>query len=126
VTDGKGVDVILNPLGGSTIDRDLDCLAPFGRLLVYGQLSGNPVQISPEILHQTNRTVIGFSFGHYRRNRPEMVRGTVNRVIDLLEDNRLDILIAKSFPLEDASASHRYIEERKVIGKIVLIPDSRD
>lgn len=123
LTDGEGVDVIVNPIGGMTIVQDLQCLAPFGRLVLFGKMSGEPVRIPPEILHKTNRTVIGFSFGHYRRYRPEMVRSTIKSVINLLENNRLEIIIGKCFPLKEASAAHRYIEERKALGKVILIPD---
>ncbi|MBT8361797.1 MAG: NADPH:quinone oxidoreductase family protein [Desulfobacterales bacterium] len=123
LTDGKGVDVILNPIGGRTIEQDLQSLAPFGRLILYGKLSDENTRIPPGELYTTNKSVIGFSFGHYRRFRPELVNETMTEVINLLAEKRFNIKIGEKFALEQASVAHRHIDERKTIGKVLLIPE---
>jgi len=64
LTGSKGVDVILNPIGGRTIEKDLECLAPFGRLVLFGNLAAT--NYSPKIssLFTLNQSILGFSFGH--------------------------------------------------------------
>ena len=107
---------------GDTIEKDLQCLSSFGRLLLFGgRLGGEETRISPDILHSANKALIGFSFGHYRRFRPEIVAKTMTKVINLLENNQIEILLSKSFPLKEASQAHRYIEERRSLGKVILV-----
>jgi NADPH2:quinone reductase len=124
LTGGTGVDVILNPIGGPTIGEDLKCLAPFGRLILFGELSDVPAHIPPAGLYTTNRTILGFSFGHYRRFRPDQVRKTMHSVIDMLANGRLDVIVGKRFSLKDAAEAHRCLEKRQAVGKVVLIPDT--
>ena len=122
LTDGRGVDVILNPLGGVTIQRDLSCLAAFGRLIVFGELSGDASTIDKGSLYTANRTIIGSSFGHYRKNRPAAVRETMATVIDLLANGDIEVFVHASLPLEKAAEAHRMLEARQALGKIVLVP----
>jgi NADPH2:quinone reductase len=86
LTDGKGVDVILNPLGGEMLEGDLDCLAPFGRLICFGHASGQPASIPTNELHGSCRSVLGFSFGTLRRTRPQEASGIMNAVIPMLAE----------------------------------------
>ena len=123
LTDGKGVDVILNPIGGTTIEQDLHCLAPFGRLILFGKLSNEDTHIPVEELFTANKSVIGFSFGHCRKFKPELARNTMNKVIELLKSSRIEVTVAKCFPMQQASAAHDFIESRKAIGKVVLFTD---
>ena len=122
MTEGKGIDVILNPIGGETAAKDIKCLAPFGRLVLLGKIGDTSIPVPLESLHAENRSVLGVSFGHYRRFRPELVRETMETVIGLLEDKRFDIAVAADFPLKYASEAHRYVEERRGLGKVVMIP----
>lgn len=122
LTDGQGVDVIINTIGGPTLERDLECLAPFGRLVLCGKLSGEDARINPSLMHPTNRRIVGFSFGHYRRFRPEQVKKTMNLVIEFLQNDQLKPVIGKEYPLAKAADSHRFVEERKSVGKVLLIP----
>ena len=122
LTGGEGVDIILNPIGGPTIDQDLECLAPFGRLMLYGKLHPEPSTTPPAVLHPTNRSIIGFSFGHYRRLRPQAIESTMTLVIDMLETRKIEMVIDSVFDLQKAAEAHRYIEERRAVGKVLLIP----
>lgn len=121
-TEGRGVDVILNSLGGHTLERDSTCLAPFGRLICFGKLSGTTGSLTPESLYPTNRSVIGFSFGHYRKFNPDAIQKTMKRVINMAEDGLLKMTIDSCFPLKDAPLAHMRLESRKAVGKILLYP----
>jgi len=123
LTDAKGVDVILNPIGGRTIENDLKYLAPFGRLVLFGHLSA--AEFSPTIssLYTSNQSILGFSFGHYRRYRPEDIQDTVDSVIDLVASGKIEMQIAKRIPLRDVQQAHRLLENQEVLGKLILMND---
>jgi NADPH2:quinone reductase len=120
LTDGKGVDVILNPLGGEMLEGDLDCLAPFGRLICFGHASGQPASIPTNELHGSCRSVLGFSFGTLRRTRPQEASGIMNAVIPMLAEDKIRMIIGKQFSLTEAAEAHRLLESRTSTGKILL------
>lgn len=120
LTAGKGVDVILNPLGGDVLEKDLEYLAPFGRLICFGHAGGKPARITTDKLHGSSRSIIGFSFGSMRRLLPEAVPGIMAEVIALVAEGRINMVLGKRFPLQEAAAAHRYMESRQSTGKILL------
>jgi NADPH2:quinone reductase len=120
LTDARGVDVILNPLAGEILERDLDCLAPFGRLLCFGSASEKSASFSSDQLQGSCRSLIGFSFGTLRRTRPQEVPGIMQGVIALLAEGKIRMMMGRQFPLAEAAEAHRYMESRKSTGKILL------
>ncbi|MBM7609738.1 NADPH2:quinone reductase [Lysinibacillus composti] len=120
LTGGKGVDVILDSIGGKVAEKSLDCLAMYGRLVNFGNASGEIGQVKTVDLHSSCRAVLGFSLGTTRNNRPELLRETAERVLEYLADGRLDIKIGNTFSIEEASEAHRLIESRQSVGKMVL------
>ena len=120
LTDGKGVNVILNPLAGRILERDLDCLAPFGRLICFGNASEQSASFSSDQVQGSCRSLIGFSFGTLRRRRPQEVPGIMQAVIALLAEGKIRMIMGKQFPLAEAAEAHRYIESRNSTGKILL------
>ncbi|MBB6096635.1 NADPH2:quinone reductase [Deinobacterium chartae] len=122
VTGGTGADLILDPVSGAVLERGLSCLAPFGRLVSYSQMTERPAQISTRPLHRQNRAVIGFSNGHLRRSRPEALRPDVEALLRLLEEGRLKLQIGARFPLSEAARAHDLIESRQNVGKVLLVP----
>ncbi|HWJ78406.1 MAG TPA: quinone oxidoreductase [Niallia sp.] len=120
LTGGKGVDVILDSIGGKVAEKSLDCLAMYGRLVNFGNASGEIGQVKTVDLHSSCRAVLGFSLGTTRNNRPELLRETAERVLEYLADGRLDIKIGNTFSIEEASEAHRLIESRQSVGKIIL------
>ena len=122
LTDGQGVDVILNPIGGATLAQDFKCLAPFGRLIFFGAMGGEPAAPPLERLHPNNQSMIGFSFGHYRRFRPRLVSKTINRAIRLMAEGQITIHLSNQFPLDKAAEAHTCIETRGALGKVILTP----
>ena len=123
LTDSKGVDVILNPIGGKTIEKDLKCLAPFGRLVLFGNLATANNSTTISSIFTINQSILGFSFGHYRRYKPEDIQATMHRVINLVATGKIEMQIAKRIPLEKVQQAHRLLENQEVIGKLILIND---
>jgi NADPH2:quinone reductase len=123
LTGSKGVDVILNPIGGRTIEKDLECLAPFGRLVLFGNLAAANYSPTISSLFTLNQSILGFSFGHYRRYRPKDIQDTMDSVINLVAAGKIEMQIAKRIPLENVQRAHRLLENQEVLGKLILMND---
>lgn len=122
LTGGAGADVILDSIAGETLTAGLGYLAPFGRLVAFGNSSGEPGQALSSQLHPLNRAVVGYSSGHYRRYRPDALRPAAEAVLGLLADGRLRLVVGARFPLAEAARAHELIESRASIGKTLLLP----
>lgn len=120
LTDGRGADVIYDPIGGDVFDASTRCIAWDGRLLVIGFVSGRIPTIAANIPLIKGFSVVGVRAGEYGRRDP--VKGAENlRAIDLLaEQGVFRPYICARFPLEQSLDALRYIADRKVVGKIVI------
>ncbi|HVZ53668.1 MAG TPA: zinc-binding dehydrogenase [Pseudolabrys sp.] len=121
-TGGKGVDVILDSVAGATFAGSLEVLAAFGRYVNYGNAGGGPGVVKTSELHANNRSVIGYSSGHYRASRPQDLRPAVEGCFRAIAAGELKIPVSKTFAMKDAAEAHRFIESRKSFGKILLKP----
>lgn len=134
LTKGRGVDVILDPIGGKSFGASYRMLAPLGRLVMLGvsSVSGerrhmwrvlrgwwDMKSFSPLSLINRNRGVFGLNIGHLweegRRLQPLM-----ELLLSELSAGRLEPIVARTFPLERAADAHRFIQNRSNIGKVVL------
>lgn len=120
LTDGRGADLIADPIAGETLARGLGCLAPFGRLVAFGIASGEPGQVPSDALHPLNRAVVGYSTGHYRRRRPEALQPAAEAVLELLARRRIELVIGARYPLEQAALAQQALESGSSTGKILL------
>ena len=121
-TDGRGVDIIQEMTGGHVFQQSLDCLAKFGRMVVYGFASGEPVSLDPERLLPFNHTVKGFYLGGFLHDKREVVDATLAELVGFVASGRLKIHLGGSFPLADAAEAHRLLERRQTKGKLVILP----
>ncbi|MGM0712064.1 NADPH:quinone oxidoreductase family protein [Brevibacillus parabrevis] len=120
LTDGAGADVILDSISGRVSERSIECLAWYGRLVHFGNASGEIGQIHTLDLHASCRSVLGFSFGTTRKLRPHLLQETARQVIDFLAKGQLDVKIGKVFSLEEAANAHAWVESRQSTGKVLL------
>ncbi|MGG0726463.1 quinone oxidoreductase family protein [Bacillus paramycoides] len=120
LTNGEGVNVILDSISGTVSERSLDCLAYYGRLVHFGNASGEVGNFRTKDLHASCRSILGFSFGTTRKKRPESLKETANQVFRYLRDGSLLIKATKSFPLQDAGKAHEWVESRQSTGKVIL------
>lgn len=121
-TDGSGVDLILDSVAGDTFDASLGCLAPFGRIVVFGHTSGKPGNAPTNLLQIENCAIIGYRGRAYLKRRPEVMIEAGNRVLEYLASGKIQQVVAERFPLSEASSSHRFVESRTNIGKVLLVP----
>jgi len=121
-TGGRGVDVILDMVGGDYVDRELKCLADDGRIVLIAFLGGSRATVNlNEILRR--RLVLT---GSTLRPRPVEFKGAIaaklrQKVWPLLESGKIRPVIHKTFPLAEAAAAHALMESGEHIGKIVLV-----
>jgi putative PIG3 family NAD(P)H quinone oxidoreductase len=121
LTGGRGVDVILDIVGGEYVTRNLEALAMDGRLVQIGLIGGSKAQISLVPILQRRLTVTGSTLRPRSvAEKAAIARALEARVWPLLESGRVRPVVHATFPLERAADAHRAIERGDHIGKIVL------
>jgi NADPH2:quinone reductase len=120
LTDGRGVDVVYDPVGDPLFDASLRCTAPDGRLLAVGFASGTVPQIPANRLLVKNLSVIGFYWGAYMRIAPDRVRASMTALAQWHDAGRLKPRVSAEYPLDDVVAAIDSLVSRTVTGKAVL------
>jgi tumor protein p53-inducible protein 3 len=120
-TDGAGVDLILDPVGGSYLDRNVRALRPFGRLVNIGLLGGGPGEMNVALLLRKRLRIVGSTL----RNRPlaekiAITRQFRERFWPLLVAGELQPVIDRVFPITEAQAAHAYVLQNRNVGKVIL------
>ncbi len=121
LTGGRGVDLILDPVGKPTFSKGLTCLAPFGHLILFGSAGGAPDPLNPLTLFAKSLKVSGFVVPMVY-GMCELHRRGLDDVFRLAREGRLSIPIGGKFALADAVEALRYLESRRSTGKLLLIP----
>jgi NADPH2:quinone reductase len=119
-TSGKGADVIYDPVGGDVFDQSLRCIAWEGRLLVIGFTSGRIPAAPANLVLLKNVAVTGVHFGAYARHDPGIFRRTHDELVALYGAGKIDPLIQKVLPLEEAVTGLTDIANRRTVGKVVV------
>jgi NADPH2:quinone reductase len=119
LTDNKGVDVVVDPVG-STLPDSMAVLGYRGRVSLVGQAGRNPTKVDPWILMEGNRSITGVFLG--AEIATDRAHNMIQRLIDEVGRGELKVVIDKTFPLSEAAAAHEYIESRKAVGRVLLIP----
>ncbi len=121
LTDGRGVDLILDAVGKPTVAKGLGCLAPFGHLVVYGSAGGAADPIDPMRLFGKSLKVSGFVVPMVYGMR-EIHRRGLEAVFRLASEGKLTVPIGGKFPLAEAAAALRFLASRRSTGKLLLVP----
>ena len=135
LTRGRGVDVILDPIGGRSFTDSYRMLAPLGRLVIFGLSAAatgerrsvwralhawlTTPRFNPLSLINRNRGVFGLNMGHLWDERRHLA-STMEMLISELRAGRITPVVARTFPLDRAADAHRFIQSRGNIGKVVL------
>lgn len=120
LTNDRGVDLILDSVAGDTTERSLACLAPWGRIVVYGMSAGTPGIVPSNLLHAGNRSAIGYSTGGYRYARPQELRPAGETMLEYLRSGKIKMVVSAQFPLHEANAALDLVASRKSTGRVVL------
>ena len=119
LTKGTGVNVALEMAGGDVFHKTLNCLAPFGRLVIYGVASGVMPKFYPSKLMKRNQSVIGFFLPQIMKN-PDLYLVSLKELLKFAEQGEIKTTIGKTYPLEEASHVHEILQGRKTTGKLIL------
>jgi len=120
VTGGRGVDVVLDVVGGELFTDSLRSLAPLGRLLVVGFTGGTIPQVKVNRLLLNNIDVRGVGWGAFAMVRPGYMREQWDRLVPLMESGVIDPPIGKVRPVEQAAEALAEMDARRTLGKSVL------
>jgi NADPH2:quinone reductase len=120
-TGGRGVDVVLDPVGGDVRARSFPLVAPFGRLVSYSNISGEP-ETAPgaEWLRAQCIGYAGFSAGQLSGRDPGAMRPALEEAVRLVAAGEIDLGVTGVYPLEQAAQAHRVFEDRAARGKLIL------
>lgn len=118
-TGGKGVDIILEMVGGKIAEQSLQCLAPYGRMVIFGAASGHHAQFTGLQLIPKNLSISGFLLG-FNPQHPEQTGKALMEMMQSIAEGKLELIVGQTFPLAEAAEAHRAMEARKTSGKVVL------
>jgi NADPH:quinone reductase len=121
-TDGRGADVVYDPVGGDTFDASRRCIAWEGRILVVGFASGRIPELPLNHAMVKNYSVLGIHWGGYRTHAPELVRSVHEELVALHAAGRIDPLVSQQLPLDQAPAVLAALGSRATWGQVVLVP----
>jgi NADPH2:quinone reductase len=123
ITSGRGVDIIIDPVGGPSIPGNIALLAPCGTLVVYGGLGGKAqLDLQPTLRASKNSPAIRQFSIHTWDHLPEQRRAGMRALIDMLAAGKLHPHIHARLPLTDAVRAHEMLEGGAVLGKLLLVP----
>ena len=121
LTAGRGADVIYDPVGGAVAEESLRAMNYGCRILYIGFTGGPPVQVRSNLLLIKGASAIGFRAGEIGRRKPGLNEQTIARLIALAEAGRLRPHISHRVKWPDVQAAMRPIQDRTVIGKVVMV-----
>jgi NADPH:quinone reductase len=116
-TRGQGVDIILDPIGGEFGQQNIACLAPFGRIVVYGSLSKGVTPFVTQMLIPKCQSIIGYNT--VIQSHEDKMRAS-QALLQAIASDQLKTFVDYSFPLIEVAAAHKKLEENKTRGKVVL------
>ncbi len=120
LTDGKGADVIYDPVGGDVFDESVRCIAWNGRLLIIGFTSGRIPTVPVNMPLIKGFSVVGVRAGEYGRRDPKAGKDNINAIDRWASEGKIDPYVCATFPLEQAVDAMRMLQDRKAVGKVVL------
>jgi synaptic vesicle membrane protein VAT-1 len=137
IVGDRGVDLILDPVGGKSWTTGYDLLGPCGRLVAFGMSSVTSgkrrrlfhaaaqvmqvKKINPMKLMGDNKTVSGTNMGHLFE-RADLLRPQFSALLEMYQAGQIHPRVDRTFPLDEAPAAHHYIHDRKAMGKVLLVP----
>ncbi|MBL4622039.1 MAG: NADPH:quinone oxidoreductase family protein [Immundisolibacteraceae bacterium] len=122
LTNGHGVDVVVDNVGGDVCNESVRALAWGGRLTIVGFAGGEVAHIPANRLLLKNASAMGVMWGGYAGNQPEFVQPALDGLFGLLSEGDIEPVIGKRYSLKQAPQALKDLADRKTHGKVVLIP----
>jgi NADPH2:quinone reductase len=123
LTDGRGVDVIVDSVGGTTLQGSILALAYRGRCVTVGDAGRAPAErLDISTMRGNNQSLSGYFLGAELLLHPERAHPMIARHLEAIARGELTVIIDRAFPLSDAAGAHAYIESRQAFGRVLLVP----
>lgn len=120
LTDGRGADVIYDPIGGDLFDQVKRCVNWEGRIVIIGFASGRIPEIECNRLLLKNMSVVGLAWGQYLQRNPAKGEACQFRLYEMLAKGKIDPVIYRVLPFDQAVEGLRFMDSRELYGKIVI------
>lgn len=120
LTDNKGVNLVVDSVGGSTLQGSLLSLGYRGRVTMVGNAGRETIKLDVGTMMGGNRTLTGVFLG--AEIATDRAHNVIQSLIQDVADGKLKVMIDRTFKLSEAAAAHAYIESRKAVGRVLLVP----
>jgi NADPH:quinone reductase len=122
ITSGRGVDLVVDPVGGKTLQGSIDAAAYRGRVVNVGSAGRDGIQPDAYSLRPGNKSLTGVFLGAELMLNHARVHGMIARHLEDVARGALRIVVDREYPLAEAAAAHAYIESRQAFGRVLLVP----
>jgi NADPH:quinone reductase len=121
LTDGRGVELVLECVGGPVLEKSLRCVASYGRLISYGNASGTPANLPSADFTSANRTIIGFSMGRSPVGALDHQKA-MSELMPMISSSQVKLIVDQVLPMAEAGKAHQHLSSRGSRGKVILVP----
>ena len=121
ITEGKGVDLVLECVGGQVLEKSVRCLSSYGVLVSYGNASGMPANLSSTDITSDNRTVIGFSMGRSPVGSLDH-QSAMAELFPMITNGKIKLIVDRVLPMSNVADAHKHLANRGTRGKVILTP----
>ena len=123
-TDGRGADVVFDPVGGDVFDESMRCINMGARLVIVGFTGGRPAKARTNLLLIKCASAVGVRVGAFARSQPEAARANLAVLLEWANAGKIRTHVSHQFSLERVADAMAVIADRKAIGKVVLTRDA--
>ena len=120
-TNGNGVELVLECVGGPVLEKSIRCVASYGKLISFGNASGTPASLPGADIFGANRTVIGFSMGRSPMGRLNH-QDAMDELFPMLAQGQVRLVVDRVLPMAEAAKAHQHLSNRGSQGKVILTP----
>ncbi len=120
LTDGRGADVIYDPVGGALFDQCMRCINWYGRVLIIGFAAGAIPKVPTNLILLKSCQLVGVFFGSWSARFHEEAAANFKEILSLYEQDKINPLVGGEYPLAEYAAAIRCLSERQAIGKVVV------
>lgn len=121
LTDGRGADVVYDPVGGDAFDASTHCINFEGRIIVIGFASGRIPEVKAHMILNKNMSVMGFFWTNYQFQRPDLVDEYQEQINALYSEGKFKPVVSEVLPMKDLVGAFDRIMSHDAYGKIVLV-----
>ncbi|HXV70808.1 MAG TPA: NADPH:quinone oxidoreductase family protein [Acidimicrobiia bacterium] len=122
LTDGEGVDVAYDPVGGEVTEQVLRSTGWNGRLLVVGFAAGDIPRIPLNLPLLKGNSIVGVFWGRFTREEPERHRENFAQIIEWAAEGKIQPIIQKRYSLDDGAKALQWVADRKAVGRVIINP----